>query len=47
VWKERSLKFACLAYFSEVGEDSSRGVSLGRFDRSNWPIRESVKSIIY
>jgi hypothetical protein len=34
------------AYFSEVGELSSRGVE-GRFYRSNWPIRESVKSIIY
>ena len=46
VWKERSLKFACLAYFSEVGEVSSHGIE-GRFDRSNWPIREWVKLIIY
>jgi hypothetical protein len=42
-----SLKFACLrTYFSEAGEDSPRGVE-GQFDPSNWPICESVKSIIY
>jgi hypothetical protein len=46
VWKERSLKFACLAYFSEVGELSSHDIE-GRLDRSNWPIREPVKSIIF